>query len=221
MNTYMDLLKEASKSVSQYVTEIDETAAFGYLAENSGDEFSLDFDDEKKDEEGNPQPVLTDKEGNVVATKEDLGDNEVKAKIMDAKIAMAQEHRAMLREVILMGVTRLVVEKGTVKASVLFDFKASEKIQRQDKAGAKTSRTKTSGKGGGFLGFFSGSSSTVEKESTLTVSSMKSQRDTDLAAKLAGSVEIVFKSDYFKLDNFKDMYSVAKEEGKETAAGAQ
>ena len=36
--------------------------------------------------------------------KVDVEDNEVKAKIMDAKIKMAQEHRAALREMIAPGV---------------------------------------------------------------------------------------------------------------------
>jgi hypothetical protein len=39
------------------------------------------------------------------------------------------------------------------------------------------------------------------------VSSAKSQSETELAAKIAGSVEINFKSDYFKLDNFAQMYA--------------
>jgi hypothetical protein len=40
--------------------------------------------------------ALTDKDGNRL----DVGDNELKARIMDAKIRMAQEQRAMLREML-------------------------------------------------------------------------------------------------------------------------
>jgi pimeloyl-CoA synthetase len=56
---------------------------------------------------------------------------------MDAKIAMAQEQRAMLRETIMMGLVRLVVERGKVKAAVLFDIKAGERIDKADKAAMK------------------------------------------------------------------------------------
>src|SRR5205085_398758 len=104
--------------------------------------FSLGFDDQEKDENGQPKQVLTDKDGNVVAGKSDQEISaEVKAKIMDAKIQMAREQRALLRETILMGVSRLVVERGRVQASVLFDFKAGEHIQKQDRAAISHQRS--------------------------------------------------------------------------------
>jgi hypothetical protein len=108
---------------------------------------------------------------------------------------------------ILMGVTRLVVEKGTIKASVLFDMKATEHIERGDKAMARESQSVTKHFGGGFLGFVGGGRTRTRTKSSLTVSSVKSQADASLAAKLSGSVEIVYKSDYFKLDNFAAMYA--------------
>jgi len=207
METYQELLKAASTSVSKFVRDIDNTAAFGYLAENQGDDFSFDFDDDNKDENGNSISVLKDKDGNIIATSVDIGDNEVKAKIMEAKIAMAKEHRAMLREMILMGVTRLVVEKGTVKASVLFDMKASEKINRDSRAGIRDQVTTSKHRSSNFFGFKGGGRTRTRQRNVLTVSSVKSQQDTSLAAQMAGSVELIFKSDYFKLDNFAAMYS--------------
>jgi hypothetical protein len=222
MEAYGNLLKTATASVSKFVNAIDNTAAFGYLAENKSDEFSIDFSDADEDKSAdNPQGmVLTDKDGN----KLDLGDNEVKAKIMEAKIAMAREQRALLREMILMGVTRLVVERGNVKAGVIFDFKATEKIQKGDKAATKTSRS-TGGSvsaSGGLIGSIfggpRGGHSWSNQEATITVASAKSQADTSLAAKLTGSVDITFKSDYFKLDNFATMYGPITREGAPPAA---
>ena len=55
----------------------------------------------------------------------DKEDAEVKRHILEAKINMAKEHRAALREVLLMGVTRLVVEKGEIEASVDFSVTAT------------------------------------------------------------------------------------------------
>jgi hypothetical protein len=208
MEAYTNLMKAATASISKFVNSIDNTAAFGYLAENNSDEFSFDFDDEEKDENGQPKAVLTDKEGNRL----DVGDNEIKAKIMDAKIAMAKEQRALLRETILMGVTRLVVEKGVVKAAVVFDVKASEKVQKQDKAAMKkamssgTSVTASGGLLGKIFGGPTAGYTSSHQESQISVSSAKSAASTDLAAKITGSVEIQFKSDYFKLDNFATMY---------------
>jgi hypothetical protein len=209
MEAFQKLLKTATKELTAFITKIDDTAAFGYLAENQPDLFSMDFpSDGETDNDGNPRPVLTDKDG----TKLDLGDNEVKAKIMEAKIAMAREQRALLREVILMGVTRLVVEKGVIKASCLFDIKATEKIDKNDKAALQsavsdsTSVTHSGGFMGSIFGGPQGGYTRSSQRSKISVSSAKSQATTDLAAKVAGSVEIQFKSDYFKLDNFAAMY---------------
>jgi len=220
MQAYQNLLKTATQSLAKFVNQIDDSGAFGYLAENNGDEFGLGFDDEEKDDAGQPKAVLTDKDGN----KLDLGDNQVKAKIMEAKLAMAKEQRALLRETILMGITRLVVEKGVVKASVLFDIKASEKIDLTDKAAMKEAHASGTsvGHATGALGAFFGGSlsaghSSSNRKTQISISSAKSRSTTDLSAKLAGSVEINFKSDYFALDNFKDMYSEAAPGGARAA----
>jgi hypothetical protein len=209
MEAFQKLLKTATASVATFINKIDDTAAFGYLAENQPDMFSLGFpDDAETDENGEKKPALTDKEGN----KLDIGDNEVKAKIMEAKIAMAKEQRAMLREVILMGVTRLVVEKGVVKAACKFDIKAGEKIDKADKAALQeasstsTSLTASGGLLGSIFGGPRGGTTRSTQKSKISVSSAKSQATTDLTAQVSGNVEIQFKSDYFKLDNFATMY---------------
>lgn len=223
MESYQTLLKTATQSISKFVNSIDDTSAFGYLAENQGDDFGLDFSDTETDANGQPQAVLTDKDGN----KLDLGDNEIKARIMDAKIAMAKEQRALLRETILMGITRLVVEKGEVKASVLFDIKASEKIDKADKAALKEA-VSTSGSisaSGGLLGKIfggpSGGGTRSSQKSKISVSSAKSAASTDLAAKITGSVDIQFKSDYFKLDNFASMYGPITDSDRQQAGSQQ
>jgi len=52
----------------------------------------------------------------------------------------------------------------------------------------------------------SGGTTRSRRKTSISVSSVKSTSTTDLAAKVAGSVDLVFKSDYFKLDNFAQMY---------------
>lgn len=199
---YIKLMKAATTDLSKFITQIDKTAAFAYLAENNPDEFNISMEE---DGEGKESMKLTDPKGEVV----DIGDNQVKAKIMDAKIKMAQEHRAALREMILMGVTRLVVDKGEVEAEVLFDFKGKRSVDKKDKAMRKFKdqniRTK---KVGGIFGIggrrvYTGG----DKDTQLSVSSAKSSADDELKTKLRGFVNIKFKTDYFKLDNFAQMYA--------------
>ncbi|MEM9904355.1 MAG: hypothetical protein AAF921_04945 [Cyanobacteria bacterium P01_D01_bin.44] len=195
MQEYQRLLKTATKSLSSFVKNVSNEDAFGYMADNMGDQFSFIQDDQG-------QPTL----GNAAGQQLDIGDNQVKARIMDAKLALAKEQRALLRETILMGISRLVVERGTVKAAVVFDVKATEKIDKADRA-ADSSTTKSGGtRGGGLFGFFGRRSSSTSKRSKISVSSAKSTATTNMAAQITGSVELVFKSDYFKLDNFASMY---------------
>jgi hypothetical protein len=204
-NDFLRVMKMATQSLAQFVNKIDDTSTFAYLVDQEPDRFSLQLPPVPDDGEGAAQPqqpVLTDKQGEPL----DLGDNMVKAKIMDAKIAMAKEQRALLREVVLMGITRLVVEEGNINAAVVFDIKAKENIVRTGQRANERVTTSGGNFGGSFLGLFGGGRSSSERRTEITVSSAKGTANTDLAAKITGSVSIKFKTDYFKLDNFAQMY---------------
>src|SRR5204863_3491755 len=71
--------------------------------------------------DGSSKLALTNPEGEKV----DHDDAEVKRHVLEAKINMAKEHRAALREVLLMGVTRLIVKSGEIEAGVEFSVKAT------------------------------------------------------------------------------------------------
>ena len=96
VESYQKLIKAASQSVFKFISAIVDAASSGYLAKNNSDEFGLGFSDEEN-EVGPRKLIIIDKDGEPV----DRGDNQIKAKIMDAKIQMAKEQRAMLRETIL------------------------------------------------------------------------------------------------------------------------
>ena len=89
----------------------------------------------------------------------------------------------------------------------------TEEIKSKDKAGIKEERahSATAEARTGFLtnlvGGGSGGTTHTYKKSKISVATTESKATTDLAAKLTGSVEIIFKSDYFKLDNFATMYA--------------
>jgi len=213
---FIKLMKSATKNVAQFITQIDDTTTFRYLADNNPDEFNISME-----EDGNGAEKLSLSKPN--GDKVKMDDNKVKAKIMDAKIKMAQEHRAMLREIILMGVTRLVVEKGEIEAEVLFDFKGVRKLNKADKAIQKTQKSSgNSIRTGGILSFFgapSGGLTNSNRQTQLSVSSAKSSAEDTLKTKLRGFVNIQFKTDYFKLDNFAEMYAPPSPEAKKAAAG--
>jgi len=202
---YMRLVKASTQSLSEFIKEISKADSFAYLAENDKEGgFNLGFEDDING--GGQKVILTDKDGNPVDTE----DSKIKAKIMDAQIALAKERRAMLRETILMGVNRLVIEKGKVRAAVKFDIKAQSKTVTKDQATKKDATTsqKVNRKGGGFYSFYRNRTSDVtnKRSTSISISSAAGQQSTAVSAALTGEVEINFKSDYFKLDNFADLY---------------
>jgi hypothetical protein len=199
-DTYIKLMKEATKSVSDFVKNVKDDETFAYLAENKSDQFNILMED---DPDGGSKLSLTSPEGEKV----DMEDNEVKAKIMEAKIAMAKEHRAALREVLLMGVTRLVVEKGEVEAGVEFRITAnrnSTKSRKNTNINTVNAQYSYSPPLGGLFGGPSGSVSV--NNTNINVSTAKKTADDELFAQLKGKVKIQFKTDYFKMDNFLQMY---------------
>ncbi|NMH88784.1 hypothetical protein [Flavivirga algicola] len=216
---YITLMKAATSELSKFIKAIDDTAAFAYLAENKSDEFGVIMEE---DADGNEVMQLGNPNGEAV----DIGDNQVKAQIMDAKIKMAQEQRAILRETILKGVTRLVVEKGVIEAEVNFEFQGKRTGEKKDKALEKSSSSEGTSKraGTGFLSKLVANANygnTKSKQTTkFSVSSAKSTSEDELKAKLRGFVKLEFKTDYFKLDNFAQMYSAPSEDEKQAALPA-
>lgn len=198
---FIRLMREATKSTADFVKKVKDDDTFAYLAESRGDQFNVMLD---RQADGSQKLALTNPQGEKV----DMEDNEVKARIMDAKIAMAKEHRAALREVLLMGVTRLVVEKGEVEAAVEFRITANRasNVTHQDQnintVNANFSYDPPLG------GLFGGPSGSVSVSNTnIQINTSNKDAKDELFAKLMGKVNIKFKTDYFKLDNFANMYA--------------
>ena len=125
-DAYIKLMKEATKSTADFIKKVKDDESFAKLARRSSDQYNVITE---KQADGSTKLALTNPEGDKV----DVEDDEVKRHILEAKIQMAQEHRAALREVLLMGVTRLVVNKGLIEAGVEFSVKATrESTSRHD-----------------------------------------------------------------------------------------
>lgn len=196
-DSYIKLMKEATKSTADFIKQVKDDDTFGKLVEQKSDKYNI-----TRDEKG--EFKLTTPEGDAV----DKDDAEVKKDILDAKIQMAKEHRAALREVLLMGVTRLVVNKGTIEAAVEFTVKGS----RQSTAHHEDQNinvTNLSMEYEPFLGgIFGGPSGHFDMTNTnIQVNTSDKKATDDLSATLKGKVNIEFKTDYFKLDNFANMYA--------------
>lgn len=200
-DSYIKLMKEATKSSAEFIKKVKDDETFAKLAESKGDKYNVVAE---KVPGGGSKLALTSPDGE----KHDIEDAEVKRDILEAKIMMAKEHRAALREVLLMGVTRLVVEKGEIEASVDFSVTATRKSTAhhddQNINVANVDMAYDSPLGG----LFGGPSGSVSVTNTnIQVNTSDKAAGDELSAKLHGKVNIKFKTDYFKLDNFANMYA--------------
>ncbi|MBI2188671.1 MAG: hypothetical protein HYU37_16350 [Acidobacteria bacterium] len=200
-DSYIKLMKEATKSTADFIKKVKDDDALAKVAETKGDKFNVISE---RQADGSQKLALTTPEGDKV----DPEDAEVKRAILEAKINMAKEHRAALREVLLMGVTRLVVEKGEIEAGVEFSVKASResKARHEDQ---NINVTSVSAEYESPLGgLFGGPSGSFEMTNTnIQVNTSEKKAADELSALLKGKVNIKFKTDYFKLDNFANMYA--------------
>ncbi len=194
-DAYIKLMKEATKSTADFIKQIGDDESFASLAETQSDQYNIIQEDQP---DGSSKLALTDPTGD----KLNPDDAVVKKAIMETKIRMAQEHRAALREVILMGVTRLVVDKGEIEAGVEFSVTAS----RESKAHHDDKNTNINSVKAKF-GSIGWSAQVSNTNINVQVNSSDKKATTDMGAKLKGLVKIVFKTDYFKLDNFATMYN--------------
>lgn len=199
-DAFIGLLKECSKDAGDFIKQVKDDDAFASLAQDSQGKYNIDIE---KAADGSSKMLLTDANGDKV----DQDNAEVKKDLAQAKLKMAQEHRAALREVLLMGVTRLVVEKGTIEADVTFTIKAHRDSQSTD-SNTNTNVVNLNTQFGGGLGSIFGgpSASMTETNTNISVKTSTKNASDDLTAELVGKVNIQFKTDYFKLDNFAQMY---------------
>jgi hypothetical protein len=201
-DSYIKLMKEATKSSADFIKKVKDDDTFAKLAESRGDKYNVITE---KSPDGGNKLALTNPDGEKV----DLEDAEVKRHILEAKINMAKEHRAALREVLLMGVTRLVVEKGEIEAGVEFTMHATRASTAHHEDQNINVTSVDAEYGGGFLGsIFGGPSGSISTTNTnIQVNTSDKKATDDLTANLHGKVNIKFKTDYFKLDNFANMYA--------------
>lgn len=200
-DTYIKLMKEATKSTADFITKIKDDESFVRLAETQPQQFGITME---QGPDGTSKMALTTPEGDKVDPEEAA----VKAAIMNAKIAMAKEHRAALREVLLMGVTRLVVEKGQIEAGVEFQITANRKSTASHQDQNINTANLSMSYDPPLMGLLGGASGSFNMTNTnIQVNTSNKDASDTLSAKLMGKVNIQFKTDYFKLDNFANMYA--------------
>lgn len=144
----------------------------------------------------------------------DLDDDEAETKVAEAaQLQLARMRQQQLATMVLMGINRIVVTEGEIKASVVFDVSGREDAQRTATAGTSDTQThldtahkydyesKRSFWGTSGSGHGSSSTDVNTRVSSATANTEdKSDAHLEAKAKLTGSVLVKFKSETFPLE---------------------
>ena len=242
MDSYAELVDRITQPASKFINTIDNATAYAFMAERQPDRFQLmDTGGSSQNLLGgnqnllgntsnggggnlpgnqttNTQMQLADKDGNPIE------EEDIRGEILQAKLQLVRQHQQLLEEMLLMGVTRLVVDHGKVKASVDFKIDAREQIQKADRAQEQMRKIRQTRFGlGGAFSFFGGgvSSSNTKTKIQISTAQAASVGGTEESTKVHGEVEINFKSDYFPLENFRDILTQNQPQNKQQQQNQQ
>lgn len=158
----------------------------------------------------------------------DLGDKDGEAKLVGAaQREIAKQRQQLLATMVLLGINRIIVTDGEIRASVVFDVQSHERATSEREAGnAKDSRD-TSYKydyqyerNRNFWGTTTGGSGTGSGSTNMTVSTehasskSTSEATLDAKARLSGSVLVKFRSETFPLERMTSPMELAGVQGK-------
>ena len=134
-----------------------------------------------------------------------------------ARKKLAMDRQQVLLSLVLMGINRLVVSDGSIKASVVFQLATTDRVAKKRTRVYdynRTSNEKYSRSRWGWI--FSPSTSYSEDATTSikvnTVRSDDSEAKVDLKTKLTGDVSVRFRSETFPLERMTEVLGVPKPE---------
>jgi hypothetical protein len=211
MEAFAELVKNVSKSVNEYMRDnVTPNQARDYLADRYPDQLEVDIT-------GNSPKVVPKPDANESDMPDffkDLGlampveslDEEVTEEVLvpAARQQMAIDRQRMLLMMVMMGINRLVVTDGSIKAAVIFQLNTTDLVQQASTlATGFESTTKNKSRSGVFSGWFSPSWKTVDKTklSVTTTRTDESEASVELKAKLTGDVNVRFQSQVFPLQD--------------------
>ncbi len=217
MQAYAQMLATVTKSVDQFAKEtISEKEARDFVAQQypgkigvhpqSGQLVALDSGD---DGDGSPPDF---KAGLQMADNVELNEENEKQIVLAAQIKMARQRQQTLAQMVMMGINRIIVTDGEIKASVLFDMKSHDDGKRRNNAGTSDTTTDRRTEGGGWF-------SDPDVVQTSVSSAYSNEQDQssstlDMKAKLSGSVTVKFKSETFPLERLASADELGAVQGK-------
>lgn len=214
MGAFMEMLESVSKTVEQFETEnVTDGQAHQWLAQQYPTHIRLE------NSEGTVRAVPTDTEADVPAgiqgalnlsdgvdSIDDVTIEEIL--VPAARRKLAQSRLQMLSSLVMMGLQRIVINHGRIRATMGFHIDATDSASREDASLLDTSLAAKAQVG---FGMWSASAST----SVTYVRSTKSDSNSELNvnADLTGEVDLTFSTDYMPLNRMATTENIARIRG--------
>lgn len=232
MEAYADLVKNVAKSVDQYMKDnVTDNNARDYLADRYPNHLEIDLSGDR--------PRLAPRAGRNDGELPDFaaelglpdsissidGDVAESTLVPAARRRIALDRQQLLATMVMMGVNRLVVTNGTIEASCLFELDTRDQVkrrfsqkrtsdftsERETEWGSKDSRRRGFlGLGGSSSWYTKGTQTDAAQFQAATTRSEDSDAKVDLHAKLAGKVNINFRSDFFPMEKMVDVMQIQR-----------
>lgn len=215
MEAYGQLLANVAKTVDQFMADnITDNQARDYLAQSYPAHFRVDTGGEsprlRVRDKADDQPKPDFKGGLGVTEDVSLDDDAAEEVLVPAaRRKLAQSRHQLLSTMVLMGINRIVVTSGRIRATMGFRINARDTATAQAATQFDLKNEVKGSYGGGLMSLFGGPSFEV-KNSIAYVSTSKKESSDDLnvSADLTGEVDLKFKSDYFPLERFADSQAI-------------
>lgn len=218
MEAYGALLSNVAKTVDQFMGDnITDNQARDWLVQRYPGHLQLDTSGDA--------PAVKVKETDRTAPNfkgdlnlkddVDLSDDAVEETLVPAaRRKLAESRHSMLATMVIMGINRIVITSGRIRAQMGFRINAQDTGEAHTASEFDEENESSTGFGGGIGAFFGGPSASFKNTLTYVSSTKKDSADElDVSANLTGEVDLRFKSDYFPMEQFADPNMIAMIQG--------
>ncbi len=218
MEAFGALLSNVAKTVDQFMSDnITDNQARDWLAQRYPAHFQIATADNaatvKVRETDQPKPNFKTDLG--LSEDVDLSDDTAESTLVPAaRRKLAESRHQMLSTMVLMGINRIVVTSGRIRATMGFRIDTSDTAHVQTASEFDEKNETSTGFGGGVASWLGGASAEFKNTLTYVSSTKKDSADElDVHADLTGEVDLKFKSDYFPMERFANPNMIALIQG--------
>ena len=207
MEAYTKLIENVSKTVDQFMQEnISDNQAKDFLAQMYPEHIEVKGGNAVPRDGADEKPAPNFQADLNLSNSVSLDESAIEEVLVPAaRRKLAQSRHQMLATMVMMGINRIVITGGKIRATMGFHIDATDKLH-QEKATDFDFRAAASGS----FGFGPWSVSASTSVSYVTSSRQTSDSELNVEADLTGEVEIHFKSDYFPLERFANSGAIGR-----------